>query len=301
MGLYLRPASLPEALAALADPRLTRTPGNSERLTVLAGGTDFFPALAARSAWLQPAPRNVLDISAIGELRGIRQDECGVTFGALATWSEIGAAALPPAFDGLKLAAREVGGRQVQNRGTIGGNLCNASPAADGVPPLLTLDASVEIVSQARGTRTLALAEFLRGNRKTALAEDELLVTIRVPSQPAGARATFLKLGARSYLVISIASVAVLLDVDAQGRVARAAIAVGACSAVPVRLGDLERAIAGVPCGEAVRHVTDALAGDALAPLDDVRGTARYRRTAAAVLVRRALVCCAGGMREAAA
>ncbi|RPI99671.1 MAG: xanthine dehydrogenase family protein subunit M, partial [Chloroflexi bacterium] len=179
MGLYLRPSTLAEALAALADPKLTRTPDKIDRLTVLAGGTDFFPAQAARTAWLQPTPRNVLDISGIEELRGIRQDGDGVVFGALATWSDIRDGALPRAFDGLKLAAREVGGAQVQNRGTIAGNLCNASPAADGVPPLLTLDASVEVVS-VRGRRSVPLAEFITGNRKTVLAADELVIAIHV-------------------------------------------------------------------------------------------------------------------------
>jgi len=301
MGLYLRPTKLADALAALADPKLTRTPDRIDRLTVLAGGTDFFPAQAARTAWLQPGPRNVLDISGIEELQGIRQDEAGIAFGALVTWSQIRDAALPPACDGLKLAAREVGGAQVQNRGTIAGNLCNASPAADGVPPLLTLDAVVEIASGARGRRSVALGEFITGNRATTLAEDELVIAVRLPRAPASARATFLKLGARAYLVISIASVAVLLEADADGRVGRAAIAVGACSAVPVRLTGLERELAGASRDSLAERVTAAHVASALAPIDDVRGSARYRLDAATVLVRRALAQCAAAGLEAAA
>lgn len=301
MGLYLRPTKLADALAALADPKLTRTPDKIDRLTVLAGGTDFFPAQAARMAWLQPSPRNVLDISGIEELRGIRQGEAGITFGALATWAEIRDAALPPACDGLKLAAREVGGMQVQNHGTIAGNLCNASPAADGVPPLLTLDASVEIASSARGRRSVALAEFITGNRTTTLAEDELVIAVRVPRPPASAHATFLKLGARIYLVISIVSVAVLLDADADGRVRRAAIAVGACSAVPVRLTDLERELAGASGDSLAERVTADHVASALAPIDDMRGSARYRLQAATVLARRALAQCNAAGLEAAA
>lgn len=300
MGLYLRPTSLADALAALADPKLTSAPDKTDRLTLLAGGTDFYPAQTARVAWLEATPRNILDISGIEELQGIRRDAGGITFGALATWTEICDAALPPAFDGLKRAAREVGGRQIQNRGTIAGNICNASPAADGVPPLLTLGAIVEVAGL-RGQRAVPLAEFITGNRRTMLAADELVTAIRVPGTRPGARSTFLKLGARTYLVISIVSVAVLLDVDRQGRIAGAAVAVGACSAVPVRLPELERALIGVSARDVAQQATTANVASALTPIDDVRGSAGYRREAAVVLVRRALAQCVAETVEAAA
>jgi CO/xanthine dehydrogenase FAD-binding subunit len=287
MGLYLRPGNLADALAALADPKLNTSGVREDRLTILAGGTDFYPAQTARRAWLERSPQNLLDITGIDELKGIRRAEGGTTFGALATWTEICDAALPPAFDGLKLAAREVGGRQIQNRGTIAGNICNASPAADGVPPLLTLDARVEVASL-RGRRSMPLAEFITGNRRTALAGDELVTAIHVPEAASGARSTFLKLGARSYLLISIASVAALVETGADSRIARAAIAVGACSAVPVRLTQLERELPGAMPGEIDAHIERSVAA-ALSPIDDVRGSAHYRTHAAAVLVRRAL------------
>ncbi|HWB47111.1 MAG TPA: FAD binding domain-containing protein [Hyphomicrobiaceae bacterium] len=292
MAVYLRPDTLRDALAALADPALTTGPAPVDRLAVLAGGTDFYPARTASTAWLRPAPRNVLDISGIEELRGIRIENGAVAFGALATWSEICAADLPPAFDGLKRAAREVGGVQVQNRGTIAGNICNASPAADGVPPLLTLDAEVHLAS-VRGARRVPLSQFVTGNRKTAQSPDELVVAVVIPRPAASARGTFLKLGARTYLVISIASVAALIEPGLDGVIARAAIAVGACSAVPQRLAALEKALAGQRASPdiAARLVTPAhLAG--LSPIDDVRGSAQYRRDAALVLVRRALAEC---------
>jgi CO/xanthine dehydrogenase FAD-binding subunit len=288
MGLYLRPSTLAEALAALADPKLNPPSGSAiDRLTVLAGGTDFFPAQTARRAWLEKAPQNVLDIWGLDELRGIRRGEDGTSFGALTTWTEICDAELPPAFDGLQLAAREVGGRQVQNRGTIAGNICNASPAADGVPPLLALDAKVEIAS-VRGRRSMPLAEFITGNRRTTLAPDELVTAVHAPRQTPEARSIFLKLGARSYLLISIVSVAVLLEQDADGSIGQAAIAVGACSAVPVRLTELERRLAGAK-PDAISHLVEECVSSALAPIDDVRGSAGYRKHAAAVLVTRAL------------
>ena len=182
-----------------------------------------------------------------------------------------------------------MGGRQVQNRGTMAGNVCNASPAADGVPPLLTLDARVGIASL-RGQRSMGLGDFIVGNRRTALAEDELVTAIQVPEQSPGARSIFLKLGARSYLLISIVSVATLVKLDAEGRIAEAAVAVGACSAVPVRLAALERSLAGARVEDIAQRLTDQHLSSALAPIDDVRGSADYRSHAAGVLVRRALV-----------
>ena len=299
MGLYLRPTALADALAALADPKLIHPSENADRLTLLAGGTDFYPAQTARAAWLEANPRNVLDISGIAELKGIRQSETGIALGALTTWAEIRDAGLPRAFDGLKLAAREVGGQQIQNRGTIAGNLCNASPAADGVPPLLTLDASVQVASL-RGRRSLPLAQFITGNRRTVLAPDELVTAVHVPKSHAGACSTFLKLGARTYLVISIVSVAAVADVGNDGRIAGAAIAVGACSAVPQRLAQLECDLSGVAVANAVHVVVaEHLAG--LQPIDDVRGSADYRRHAALVVTRRALVQCLAPPTEAAA
>ena len=127
-----------------------------------------------------------------------------------------------------------MGGIQIQNRGTVGGNLCNDSPAADGIPPLLALDARVELTSS-RGRRTLAVDEFVIGNRRTALAPDELLTAVEVPVHSANAVSCFLKLGHRRYLVISIAMVAVVLDFDANDRIRYCGIAVGACSAAARR------------------------------------------------------------------
>ncbi len=138
------------------------------------------------------------------------------------------------------------------------------------------------------------------GNRRTALAPDEILVAIHVPAQPEGARSTFLKLGARAYLVISIASVAAVIATDDTGQVTAARIAVGACSAAPQRLSTLEDRLIGQPAGDLAALVEpEDLA--ALAPIDDVRASAAYRRDAALVLVRRALAQLADKPMEAAA
>ena len=270
---YARPGELDEALRLMAGGRWT----------VLAGGTDLYPATTARAL-----PGDVLDIGGIEKLRGIAETEIHWRIGGRTTWTEVLRAALPPAFDALKLAAREVGAVQIQYAGTVAGNLCNASPAADGVPALLVLDAEVEL-SSASGTRTLPLRDFLTGPRRTGLRPDELLTAVLIRKGSADERSYFLKLGARKYLVISIAMAAVRLVVEA-GRVAEAAIAVGACSGVAQRLGTVEAALAGLPADARLpQAVHDADVAAHLSPIDDVRGTSAYRARAAAELVRRAL------------
>jgi len=269
---YARPTRTDQALALLA--RCGQT--------ILAGGTDFYPSrvgLAARD--------DVVDITALADLRGIEEREKDWRFGAATTWTEVIEGKLPPLFDGLKLAAREVGGMQIQNAGTVAGNLCNASPAADGVPALLALDASVELAA-GQSRRTLPLDRFILGPRKTALRPGELAIAILVPKPAHPARSDFLKLGARKYLVISIAMVACVLEVEG-GVVRSARIAVGSCSPVAVRLHELEQALAGKPLDRdlAAHARPEHLAR--LSPIDDVRASAEYRKDAALTLIRRSL------------
>jgi CO/xanthine dehydrogenase FAD-binding subunit len=277
LGLYIRPKTVDDALALLA----------TQPAQILSGGTDFFPALGDRAI-----RGTVIDISAIGGLRGITSTPNETRIGALATWTEIIRAPLPRCFDALKHAAREIGAIQIQNRGTIAGNLCNASPAADGVPPLLALDAQVELASSS-GLRRMPLAEFIVGNRKTSRRADELLTAVIVPRTLDDGSSSFVKLGARRYLVISISMVAAVVLADGEGRVGAARIAVGSCSAVARRLPQLEHDLIGAPVeaglGARVRpeHLSE------LSPIDDVRATAEYRRDASLTLVQRALHRCA--------
>jgi CO/xanthine dehydrogenase FAD-binding subunit len=269
---YLRPTTQSEALAALAQGTWT----------VLAGGTDYYPSRVGKAL-----ADDILDISAIAGLRGISDHDGHWRIGATTTWSEIAAAELPPLFDGLKLAARQIGGVQIQNAGTIGGNLCNASPAADGVPPLLALDARVEVAGT-DGSRSMALADFILGNRNTALRRGRLLTAVLVPKPAHAARSHFLKLGAREYLVVSIAMVAATLEIEA-GRVRAARIAVGSCSPVAQRLPLAEAALAGNRCDAALGDRLHAGHLAALAPIDDVRASGAYRLDAALTLVKRML------------
>jgi len=250
---------------------------------VLAGGTDLYPAHVGRKV---AAP--LLDITAIAGLRGIRRDDGGWAIGATTTWTDVVRADLPPLFAALKAAAREVGGVQIQNTGTVAGNVCNASPAADGTPVLLALGASVVLRSE-RGERELPLDEFVLGSRRTARAADELVVAVRIPARSARARSAFAKLGGRRYLTISISTVAVVVDSDGAGAIAEAGVAVGSCSAVARRLPALEARLLGAAAGTDLARLLDPADLAPLAPIDDLRGSAAYRGDATATLVRRAL------------
>ena len=279
--MYARPTTLDDALRLLSD-RPHR---------ILAGGTDVFPAAAAAAGWGDPGVGHpdrppILDITGIDTLTGIRHFPDRTEIGALATWTDAIESGLPAWFDCVRLAAREVGGPQIRNRGTLAGNLCNASPAADGVPALLVLDARVRLLRRG-GSREIPLAELVTGNRRTCLRPNELTAAIVIPSPAAGARSTFLKLGARRYLVISIAMVAACLEM-ARGHIRDARVAVGACSEVAQRLTGLEARLRGAPGSEAPALVREEDL-EPLSPLDDIRASASYRRHGALVLVRRAL------------
>lgn len=271
---YALPSTLSEALAL-------RAAGHWQ---ILAGGTDFYPALVDA-----PIGADVLDISGLTALDKIEHDPDSWRIGALATWTDLLAADLPPAFDALKLAAHEIGSLQIQNAASIAGNLCNASPAADGVPPLLILDARVELQS-ARGLREIALEDFILGNRQTVLQADEIMTAIVIPHERCTGASHFIKLGARKYLVISIAMVAALLELDPGGAIKAARLAVGSCSAAACRLHALEDALHGLSAPTAMVAAIDAADFTELSPIDDIRASRAYRDTAALELVKRAVL-----------
>ncbi|AZO10221.1 MULTISPECIES: xanthine dehydrogenase family protein subunit M [unclassified Mesorhizobium] len=275
---YAKPTTVDEALALLGE----------DSWRILAGGTDFYPAQGAK-----PFRDNILDINGLAALRGIVETEEHWRIGARTTWTDIVRQPLPPAFDALKAAAREVGSVQIQNVASVAGNLCNASPAADGVPALMVLDAEVELRS-AQQTRHLPLDGFILGNRRTALHSGEMVTAICIPKRSAAGASSFVKLGARRYLVISIAMAAARLVTEG-GVVADAAIAVGACSAVARRLEGVEAALRGQAVTPALADAAFSAPVDELSPIADVRGSAEYREHAAREIVARA-VCAAAGV-----
>jgi CO/xanthine dehydrogenase FAD-binding subunit len=270
---FERPASIAQAAALLA----------TGPWAVLAGGTDLYPAHVGR-----PVASPLLDITGIAELRGIRRDDGGWTIGATTTWTDIVRADLPPVLGALQAAAREVGGIQIQNTGTVAGNLCNASPAADGTPVLLALGAGVVLRSE-RGERTLPVERFVVGNRQTARAADELVVAVRIPARSARARSAFAKLGGRRYLTISVTTVALVIERDADDAIVAAGAAVGSCAAVARRLPGLEARLVGTSVRGNLAALVEADDLAPLAPIDDLRGSAVYRLGATRTLLVRAL------------
>ena len=273
MSSYLRPTELDEALQALAA---------GDRI-IVAGGTDFYPARVGK-----PVDEDILDVTAIDGLRRIEKRGDHFHIGATATWTDLIRADLPEWFRAMKQAAREVGGVQIQNAGTIVGNICNASPAADGVPGLVALDASV-VLGSVSGEREVPITEFVLGNRKTARKRDEMVLGINIPVCGMDAKSAFLKLGARKYLVISIVMVSAVLETASDGTVERLRIAVGSCSEVAKRLTALEADLAGKPAGAGLAALVSKDHIAPLSPIGDVRGSAEYRSDAALTLVRRAI------------
>jgi CO/xanthine dehydrogenase FAD-binding subunit len=276
---YERPLSLAAALALLP---LGFVP--------IAGGTDYYAARVAK-----PLRDSLVDLSAVAELKAFEENNAGLKMGAMTTWRDcVRAQPRMPAYcAALAQAAKDVGGWQVQNRATLGGNLCNASPAADGTVALLGLDASLQLASLVNddiALREISVIDFVLGNRTTALAANELLVSIRLPAHSAKARSVFLKLGHRKYLVISIVMIAALIDFDGNDHVSKVHVAIGSCAKAAIRVKLLEEVLTGLP-RKSVMGVLSRnfhLVEKAISPIDDVRGTAVYRVEAARVLVKRA-------------
>jgi len=271
---YFRPQTIDEALEIRA----------AREVLILAGGTDVYPAKAARAGWGDMRHPDVMDISAINGLRGISEERDKLRFGAMTTWTDLRHAALRPAFTCYQVAAHLVGGAQVQNRGTLVGNICTASPAGDGIPCLMTLDADVELRS-ASGLRVMPIGEFFLGYRKTVVRPDEIVTALLIPRPHESARGQFLKLGARKYLVISIVMGSAVLTAGEDGLIIGARVAVGACTPVARRLSELESALVGRSVDEAA-EVVEARHLESLAPIDDVRASAAFRQSAATSLVR---------------
>ena len=235
------------------------------------GGTDVMVELT----FGESRPAAFVNLAELSELRGWSHDDGTLRLGAGLTYTEAMAPPLAELLPALAEASRTVGSPQIRNRGTIGGNLGTASPAGDALPPLLVERAEVEIAS-VRGVRVLALEEFLLGVKRTALAPEELVTSVRVT--PSAGAQTFMKVGPRNAMVIAICSLAVVVDADA-GEV-RAAFGSAAVTAKRIA----------VPLADAA-ELPERVAA-AAAPIDDVRATAAYRRHALRVLAGRALERC---------
>lgn len=273
MSLAVRPRSLEEAVRFL-----TEDPG----LVPAAGCTD----LMVRGPLELHRLDRVIDLLGIPELRGIREVEGGIEIGATTPFSEIRrSTAIRAAFPALAEAAALVGGWQIQNRATLGGNLANASPAGDSLPLLLALEAVV-VAAGARGVREIPAVDFHTGYRKTALQPGEIVARVRLPFLPEGSVQAFRKVGTREAQAISKV-VAALVGRTSEGRIAGLRLAAGSVAATPVRLRAAEGAARGLAPGPEAADLAGRTAAQEVTPIDDVRSTADYRRFALERVVRR--------------
>jgi CO/xanthine dehydrogenase FAD-binding subunit len=255
----ITPRSLEEALRVKSERPDARP---------IQGGTDLLVELNFDRA----RPETILNLAELAELKGWSRENGSVRLGAGLTYTEAMQPGLAELLPALAEASRTVGSPQIRNRGTIGGNLGTASPAGDAHPPLLVERATVELAS-VRGMRTLPLGEFFLGPKRNALAEDELVLAVRI--EPGRQPQTFMKVGPRNAMVIAVCSLAVLADRE-RGEL-RAAY--GSAGPVP--------ALVTAPLEE--HEGFPELVAAAASPIDDVRGTAAYRRHALRVLTKRAL------------
>ena len=284
--IYHAPRSTDEALSIAAQC------GPAARF--IAGGTDLVIQMRRKKI----APQHVIDLQHVAALRDCAFDGRQITLGALATHMEIEREARRrPELLALAESACVIGGHQVRNVGTVGGNLCNASPAADLAPILLALEADVTLASLA-GTRSLPLAEFLLGPGKTARRDGELLTSVSFSAPSPRVATAFLKGGRRRAMEISIVSVACALSLNAAGQVMDVRIAVGAASPVPYRATAAESLLLSQSLGEAQLLAAGASAAAAAAPISDVRASADYRRHLVAKSVAKALRTCQIRLKE---
>lgn len=269
-----RPALLQEALSALA--RVSNKP------TILAGGTDLMVSMERGLL----VPQGILDISRLDELRKIENLPDRVVVGALATYAEI--ISHPGMPEVLVTAARTIGATQIQNRGTLGGNIANGSPAGDTLPVLLALDAQIEVAS-VRGARMIPFKNFYTGYRTTSMADNEMILDIQIPVLPDGTKTWFRKVGARQAQTISKVVFCGRALLTPDKTVSDIRLAVGSVAPTVVHLPKTEAFLRNQPLSEKVIAEANRKARKEVTPIDDVRSTADYRRMVVGNLVGRFL------------
>jgi CO/xanthine dehydrogenase FAD-binding subunit len=254
----------------------------------IAGGTDLMVALNFDRA----RPEAILDLTRVPALRDWSADDGQLRIGAGVTYTRL-IDELGDRLPGLAIAARTVGSPQIRNRGTVGGNLGTASPAGDGLPPLYVSDADVELASTA-GTRRMSVAQFITGPKRNAARDDELIAAFHLPAATGAQQ--FAKIGTRNAMVIAVCSLSLAIWPERRAVCA----CIGSAGPTPIRAREAEAFAAGVleeeglwegrgPLADAALERFGALVAAAAAPIDDVRGSAAYRRHALAVLGRRTL------------
>jgi carbon-monoxide dehydrogenase medium subunit len=276
---YAAPATVDDAVRLLAED-----PNGA----VIAGGTDLIPGIRSGSR----TPSRVVDLRLL-PLTDIAVEAGQIRIGARVTFTDLLASdVIASEFPALAEAAAEVAGPPIRNRATLGGNLVNASPAADSAPSLLVHDAMVVIVGP-DGEREVALTEFFKGPGRTVLGPGEILTEIRMPRPAGPTTSTFLKHGPRNAMAISVVNAAVRVTGDGSGGAAEARIALGSVAPTPIRAEAAERIVVAEGLGADAVAAASSAAAEASSPIDDIRGTAGYRVQLVEVLVRRLLTAAA--------
>ena len=277
---YVAPNSLDEAVSLLAQTPDAR---------VFAGATDLIPQLRAG----RREPGTIVDLKRVSRLTAVARRNGTWTVGAAAPASDLTAnAEFRADFPGLTEAAGLIGSHQIQSRASLGGNLCNASPAADSVPPMVVNGARA-VVAGKGGTRTMAVADVVTGPGTTSLGPGELLVELQLDRPPARTGDAYLRFIPRTEMDIAVVGAAARITLDEKGRCTAATIALGAVAPTVVRVPDAEKALVGSTLDAATLDKVTAAASAACNPIDDKRGTKSYRRQVAGVLAKRAVVAAA--------
>jgi len=273
---YEAPGSLDQAVALLAAE-----PGEAR---VLAGGTDLLVQL--RTDLIEPAL--LVDIKRIPEMRSIAEDGGGFRIGAAVTGAELKEhPKLKTMWPGVVEAANLIGSTQVQGRATMGGNLCNGSPAADSVPALIAAGA-IAFIAGPDGRREVPVEDVMQGPRRLALAKGEIIVSFLLPPRPARTADAYLRFIPRTEMDIAVAGCGLCLTLDASGMCTAARVALGAVAPRPLLVPEAARALVGTKVDSIALERLDAAAKAACQPIDDKRGTREYRIKVAGVLARRA-------------
>ncbi|QGP91210.1 Nicotinate dehydrogenase FAD-subunit [Neomoorella glycerini] len=282
---YHRPGSLMEACRLLAQY------GPAAR--VMAGGTDLVVALREENRRLAGVSE-IIDLGYLGGMNYIREEGDTISIGALTTHTDIAASPLLQKYAPLlAMAAAQVGSPQIRNRGTMGGNLANASPAADTVPAFIALEARVNLVSS-QGERQVPVQDLLAGPYRTTLAAGEIITAITFKKLPPSAGSAFLKLGRRKALSIARLNIAVVIDRDAAGRVTAARIVPGAALPVASRVPPAEALLLGNMVSPELARQAGEMVGQEMVRLSGVRWSTEYKLPVIAVLTRRAILQAAG-------
>jgi len=273
---YVAPTTVEDAVGALASSPDSR---------VFAGATDLIPQI--RSG--RPEPGLLVDLKRIDRLTAVTENDASWTIGAATPTSRLTEdPAFSGQFPGLSEAAGLIGSDQIQNRSSLGGNLCNASPAADSVPAMLVNDTRA-VIATADGTRTIPVGDVTTGPGSTSLSTGEFIVEFEVDKPPADTGDAYIRMIPRTEMDIAVVGAGARITLDADGNCAEARVALGAVAPTARRVADAEAALTGQPINDDTLAAVAAAASDACDPIDDKRGTIAYRKQVAGVLAKRAV------------